>query len=223
MVSSRCLGWSAWASTTGCSSWTLGYVAFYCQSFPEAAEQLWNGNKKFHSWASYVWTVQGVQSPFFCLSGAVRCIWLSLCITWKPSFIRMIRHRWITVRPGVCAPCGVEAAFGAAWKVSLVSSHQTSAFNLSQCAWGKVVIQLLLPSSTGLHISSGGNEGWTEHCSCPPPLPSFSTYSNTHVYILIYNEHVCPTELRLICCWEGGTSQDDKRDLQMADRSTCSL
>lgn len=55
--------------------------------------------------------------------------------------------------------CGsVEAALGAAWKVSSVSSHQMSGFNLSQRASGKVMIQMLSPSSTGLQLSTRGKE-----------------------------------------------------------------
>lgn len=117
---------------------------------------------------------------------------------------------------------GVEAALRAARKVSSVSSHQMSGFNLSQRAWGKVVIQMLLPSSTGLQLiherkRERGTDGrsrrevlvlWEENSSAP---------TLTQVYILIYNEHSCPTELCLICCWGGGTGWDDCGHLRMAD------
>lgn len=37
----------------------------------------------------------------------------------------------------------------------------------------------------------------SHHYRPPPPVPA-------HVYILIYNERVCPAELPLICCWGEG-------------------
>lgn len=113
----------------------------------------------------------------------------------------------------------VEAALGAAWKVSSVSSHQMSGFNLSQCAWGKVMIQMLSPFFTGLQLSRGGKEREKDGQSgCPPPSLHMHILTDTQVYFLIYNERACPTELCLICGWGGGTDWDDQGHLGMADR-----
>lgn len=114
----------------------------------------------------------------------------------------------------------VEAVLGVASKVSSVSSHQMSGFNLSQCAWGKVMIQMLSPFLTGLQLSMGEKERERGGQSgCPPPPPPYTyMYSDTQVYFLIYNERACPTELRLICRWGGGTGWDDLGHLGMADR-----
>ena len=112
----------------------------------------------------------------------------------------------------------IEAALRTAWKVSSVSSHQMSGFNLYQRAWGKVMIQMLSPSlncSSAFHLGKRGREGWTDW-EDTPGTPAQLTHAQ--VYILIYNKRACPAELWLICWWERGTAWDYQGRLRMFDR-----
>lgn len=107
--------------------------------------------------------------------------------------------------------------WGAAWKVSSVSSHQMSGFNLSPRAWGKVMIQMPSPAlwSSAFHKRERRTDrvGGKPFCSCVgSPL-----FPPTNI-ILIYNERACPTEWGLNGWLGGETSRDDQRHLRMAGR-----
>lgn len=149
-------------------------------------------------------------------------MWVSLCITWKPSLIRIIKSGW-------------NVSVGIAGQSNLVRVEVLKQLleQLERSPWSLLIRCLAL-----ICLSAPEERSWSS-CFCLPllvrtfpgeetrdgqsgafvPLLPSSTHSSRHMYILIYNEHVCPVEPCLICWWGGGTGRDDKKDLQMADRS----